>query len=98
VKYKIVTTYADGSTAEATVWQATDLRDFPIKSEIIAGGGILTTIFKNINQSAPPASLFELPADYTRYGSVQQMMMGSMQRMIPPEATPNPRRGFGGSE
>jgi hypothetical protein len=30
----------------------------------------------------PDAALFELPANYTKYGSIQEMMMANMQRMM----------------
>ena len=30
----------------------------------------------------PDASLFDLPESYKKYGNMQEMMMGNMQRML----------------
>ena len=35
-------------------------------------------LYSNINQSKPDAALFAPPSDYTRYGNMQEMMMGAM--------------------
>lgn len=87
VKSKIVITQEDGKKSESLQWQATDLKEFPIKSEMTTDDGmVITTLFKNINQNKPDASLFEPPTDYKRYDSMQELMMGNMQRMMPPGA------------
>jgi hypothetical protein len=98
VKWKVVVTGADGKANESIQWQATDLKDFPIKSETTAADGtVSTTLFKKINLSKPSASLFEPPADFKQYNNMQELMMGSMQRMMPPDGAPpsalRPRRG-----
>jgi outer membrane lipoprotein-sorting protein len=82
VKSKVLITDADGKTSELTVWTATDLNDFPIKSEMADKDGTVGTHFKDIKLAKPDPALFELPANYTRYNSVQEMMMQSMQKMM----------------
>jgi outer membrane lipoprotein-sorting protein len=82
VKYLVTVTNADGSTEESTAWKATDLKDFIIQTVTTSGGDTTTLTFKNIKFDKPSASLFDLPSDYKRYGSVQEMMMGSMQQMM----------------
>jgi hypothetical protein len=82
VKYKVVMTDDDGKQYTMLTWQAADLSDFPIKSEVQSGSDTVTTLFKNIKLGKPDAALFELPSDYKRYGSMQEMMMGSMQQMM----------------
>jgi len=88
VKCKLTFAADDGSTHEVLAWQATDLNNFPIKTEMQAAGSTITTHFTNIKLSAPDASLFDPPSGYTRYGSIQEMMMGSLQHMMPPGAGP----------
>jgi hypothetical protein len=78
----VVMTDDDGKQYTMFTWQATDLSDFPIKSEMQSGSDTVTTLFKNIKLSKPDAALFELPSDYKRYGSMQEMMMGSMEQMM----------------
>jgi hypothetical protein len=33
--------------------------------------------------------LFDPPGNYTKYGSIQEMMMANMQHMMPPGAGPH---------
>ena len=47
-----------------------------------SGKDTITTVFKNIKLTAPPASLFEIPSNLTKYGSMQEMMMSGMQKMM----------------
>jgi hypothetical protein len=83
IENKITFTADDGSQHEMLAWQATDLNNFPIKTEMHEGGSTITTHFSNIKLSAPEASLFDPPSDFTKYGSIQEMMMGNMQHMMP---------------
>jgi hypothetical protein len=89
VENKLTFTADDGSKHEVLAWQATDLNNFPIKTEMQAAGSTITTHFSNIKLSAPDASLFDPPSGYTKYGSIQEMMMANMQRMMPPGAGPH---------
>jgi len=82
-KSKLIFTNKDGKTAEALMWEATDLKDFPIQYQTVDEGQTTTTTFTDIKQGKPAAALFELPANYKRYGSMQEMIMGNMQRMMP---------------
>ena len=81
VKYKVVVTPENGTRMNMLVWQATDLNNSPIQTQVEAGNGMVTTTrFQNIKQSKPAASLFEPPSDYKRYGSLQELMMSNMRR------------------
>src|SRR5439155_4617706 len=80
-KSKLTFTAKDGQTSEALVWEATDMKNFPIQYQTVDGGQTTTTTFSDIKIGKPAASLFELPASYKQYGSMQEMMMGNMKRM-----------------
>jgi outer membrane lipoprotein-sorting protein len=82
VKYEVTTTKADGTTEQLTAWKATDLNNFIIQTVTVENGETTTMKFADIKHEKPPAAMFELPADYTKYGSMQEMMMGAMQRMM----------------
>jgi hypothetical protein len=86
VKNKITITTDDGNPHEIIAWKASDLNDFPIKTEIQSGGATITTHFRDVKMSAPAASLFDPPSDFKAYDSLQEMMMANMQRMMPPGA------------
>jgi outer membrane lipoprotein-sorting protein len=81
-KSKLTLTDKEGRTAEALVWEATDMKNFPIQYQTVDEGQTTTTTFTNIKMEKPDASLFEVPANYKKYGNMQEMMMGNMQRMM----------------
>lgn len=82
-KSKVTTTAANGKVTESLVWEATDMGNFPIQTQIpTKGGGTSTTTFKEIQNTSPDADLFKASADFTKYGSMQEMIMGSMSRMM----------------
>jgi hypothetical protein len=99
VKNKVTITNDDGSQHQMFTWNASDMNDFPIKTEMQAGSTTITTHFRDIKLSAPDASLFDAPADYKGYSSMQEMMMANMQRFMPQGGVP-PRGGApqGGNE
>jgi hypothetical protein len=75
----------------ATLWEAQDLKDFNIQTEMTlppnpkypGSGGKMVMKFKDIKLGAAKASLFEVPGDYTKVNSVQEVMgMGSMEDMV----------------
>jgi hypothetical protein len=93
VKNKVTFTTDDGKQHEMIVWNASDMHDFPIQTEMQSGGATITTHFRDIKMSAPDASLFDPPGDYKAYGSMQEMMMANMQRMMPPGGAAPPQGG-----
>jgi hypothetical protein len=94
-KNKITIFDKNGVQHEIMAWQAIDMNQFPIKTEMTENGGAITTHFRDIKLSAPDASLFEPPSDFKRYGSMQELMMNSMQQMMQgmPSQHPMPSRG-----
>jgi hypothetical protein len=99
LKSKVVVTDEDGRQTETLVWKATDLKNYPIQTQMTTEDEtVITTTFKDINQSKPAASLFEPPADYKRYGSMRELMMGNMPRMMrqgaPPRGGMTPHGGM----
>src|SRR5271154_6162370 len=80
VKNKATVTDKLGDKHEFTVWNATDLKNFPVKIEMNEQGSAITMSYQNISFSKPDASLFALPTGYTKYGSVQEMMQAVMMK------------------
>ena len=81
-KSKLTFTDKDGKTAEAIVWEATDLKSFPIQYQTVEDGQTTTMTFSDIKMDKPDASLFALPESYKKYGNMQEMMMGNMERLM----------------
>ena len=94
VENKVFVTDAKGATNEFTVWNATDLKNFPVK--IFRGGSDadVTMQFTDVSLTKPAANLFEPPAGYTRYDNMQTMMQTEMMKKmggglgLPPGGTP----------
>ncbi len=91
VKNKAVITADDGTKVSATLWNATDLKDFPIQIQSEANGMNMLMHYKDIQFTKPDAALFEPPTGYTAYDDVQKMMMSAMQSMMKDNAMKTPQ-------
>ena len=80
VKNKAVVTDKQGQTHESLIWNATDLKNFPIRIEHNEDGTKVTMLFRDVQLSKPAADLFEPPTGMTKYSSMQAMMQQVMMR------------------
>jgi len=60
VKNKVIVTAEDGTKQEAIVWNATDLKDFPVQLELTQAGNKTALRYQDIKLTAPAASLFDV--------------------------------------
>jgi hypothetical protein len=68
---------------EFTVWNATDLKKFPLRLETKDDEGqSLSMNFKEVKFDKPEASLFDPPKEFTRYDSLEAMVMQAMMKMM----------------
>jgi hypothetical protein len=77
----------------AIIWEAQDLKGFPIQTEAVmaqnpqrpGSGGSMVMKYKNIKLGAATPSMFEVPPDYKKVESAQEVMgfgaMGNMGNM-----------------
>ena len=90
VKNDVVITNSVQST-EFTVWNATDLNNFPIKIAMAEQSMPVTITFQNVSFNKPAAGLFQPPLHYTRYGNIQDLMQSAlMNRPGGMPGTPSP--------
>ena len=82
VKNQVTVTDKNGTKNSSTVWNATDLKNFPVKIVTGEQGQNVTMLFKNISFDKPADSLFAPPADFTKYDSVQSMMQAEMMKRM----------------
>ena len=82
VKNKVVITGDKGTPQEFTVWNATDLKNFPVKIFRVEQGTEVTMLFKDVSLTKPPTSSFEMPAGYTSYDNMQTMMQTEMMKKM----------------
>ena len=82
VENKVVVTDDKGAPHEYTVWNATDLKNFPVKIVHAEQGAGITMSFQNVSLAKPTASAFETPAGYTKYDNMQTMMQTEMMKKM----------------
>lgn len=89
-KNKVVVTDASGGQQyEATVWNAKDLKDFPVKIQHSMGGQQGTIHYKDVKLGKPDAGQFEPPTNFKKYASMQELMQQEvMKRMGMPGGMP----------
>jgi hypothetical protein len=82
---------------EFTVWNATDLNNFPVKIALSDQGMAVSITFQNVSFDKPADGLFAPPAHFTKYGSIQDLMQsalmnkpGGMPGMPSPSVSPGP--------
>ena len=82
IKNKAVVSDKQGNKYESTVWNATDLKDFPVKIEVQDQGHAMTMLFKDVKLAKPEASLFESPAGLKRYDNPMALIQGEMMKRM----------------
>lgn len=66
----------------ATTWNATDMKDFPLQISVQAKDGITTMRFKQVKLTRPAAALFEPPAGFTKYGNPDMLLLAAAQKQM----------------
>lgn len=79
-KIKMTVTDKDGQKHDVLVWNAKDLRDFPVQMQMSEEGNTITMKFHDIKFDKPEESTFEAPAAFTKYSSFQSMMQTEMMK------------------
>jgi len=76
VKYKVVVTAVGGKQYESTVWIASDLNHFPVQIQTTEeeSSATETYAYQQIKFVRPEAALFEVPAGFTEYPSIDVMV------------------------
>lgn len=82
-KNKLTVTGPNAEKHEAIVWNATDLRNFPVKMEMKQEGVATVMKYTDVKFDKPEAKLFEPPAGFEKYDSMQQLMQGAIMKMLP---------------
>jgi hypothetical protein len=70
--------WSSDQTNEFTVWNATDLNNFPIQIALSQQEMSITIDFQNLSFDKVDASQFQPPAGYTKYGTIQDLMQSAI--------------------
>lgn len=84
VKYKVVITDSAGQKNEGIVWNATDMKEFPVQMQMQdrESGGSMTTRFREIKLANPGAKEFEVPSGFKKYSDPMQLMQAATMRKM----------------
>ena len=88
VKNKITVSDDKDKKTEFTIWQANDLKKFPVKIISKESGELSTMTFKEVKLTKPDDSQFDAPKDYKKYDSFMALMMEQMKGMGGPGGPP----------
>jgi len=80
VKNKVTLTDDTGQPIDVTLWNATDLKDFPVQIQTKEKENTSMMRFKQVQLTKPDAALFEPPADYAHYGSQEELMQAILTK------------------
>jgi len=74
LKNKVTLTADKGEPIEAVVWNAPDLKDFPVQIQMNDQGVTVLITFKDVKLARPDARQFEAPAGLTKYASAEAIL------------------------
>lgn len=81
-KKKVVITSGKNEKIEATTWDASDLKDFPIQIQTTENGKTSIVRFAQVQLARPDAKLFEPPAGFTQYTNQAEFMRGIASKAV----------------
>ena len=82
VKNKITVQNSAGVTVQGVVWNATDLKNFPIKIQLPEGDSLVEMTFKEVKLQKPEISTFEAPVGYRRYDSMEKLVQERLSSIL----------------
>jgi hypothetical protein len=82
VKNKVTIMDATGKPSQATVWNASDLKKFPVRIDTADENAKIKMLFSDVKFDKPEATLFDAPANYTKYTSVETMMQQALMKRM----------------
>jgi hypothetical protein len=82
VKNKIMITDAEGKPEEATVWNATDLKKFPVRIDTADKDANARMTFTGVKFEKPDAKLFSPPANFKEYASLEAMIQEAVMKRM----------------
>jgi hypothetical protein len=82
VKNRVVITDDKGAKQESTVWNATDLKDFPVQIMTKEKDDTVVIRYRQIQFAKPDAATFEAPKGFKEYNDVSEFMTGLMAKAL----------------
>jgi hypothetical protein len=81
-KKKVMVSSGAGEKQEAIVWNARDLKNFPVKIEMKQAAMTTVMTYTDIKFAKPEAKLFDPPTGFDKYDSVEKMMQVAIMKLL----------------
>ena len=82
VKNRVVVTDDKGGKQEATIWNATDLKDFPVQIMTKEKEDTVVIRYRQIQLAKPDAKSYDAPVGFQEYSSVEALMAGLTAKLL----------------
>lgn len=82
IKHKVTFLPPKGEKQELTVWQATNLKDFPVQTLTKRDEETVITRYRQVQFVKPDLKLFDPPADFKAYTDMQSFMQGVLAKIV----------------
>jgi len=83
VKNRVIMTDAKGQQSEAVVWNATDLKEFPLQMQMKDKETTVVMRYTEVHLSKPDAKQFDAPSGFTKHPDMQQLMISLAEKQKP---------------
>jgi len=80
IKNRVIMADAKGQLGEAVVWNATDMKEFPVQMQMKDKDTTVVMRYTEVRMSKPDAKQFVAPATFTKHTDMQQLMMAIAQK------------------
>ena len=81
-KFQVTLRGASGAKEEATVWEATNLQNMPIKLQVRFADAAYGIQFRNVKLGQPDARYFQTPAGYKKYDTLGALMSVGLAKSL----------------
>ena len=85
VRYQVHVTNSLGEENDVLVWEATDLKNFPVKLRFEMPPSVFYLEFRHVSLAPPDVDLFHPPLDYTRYSTLGELVRARKRLIASPE-------------
>jgi len=81
-KNKVIVTDESNRKTQAIVWNASDLKKFPVQMQIDQPDAKVIMRYSDVDLKSPDAQQFDAPAGFKKYDSVEKMMQETMMKNL----------------
>ena len=81
-KNKVTGTAENGQKFEAIVWNAKDLKNFPIQMQMMQPDGTVLPRYSEVRLTRPEAAQFEAPPGFAKHEGMEKLMQAAMMKTL----------------